>query len=268
MPQLHPARAFPALLVLLGSLATTACVTLGGEPVYTNPDGTAVTLGDVLADLDAQQEAIRTLQAARVQFVLNTARSDATFAGRGDVFFERPDGFHVTARHRTSGAIVLRMTVQGDRAVMAYGLGADRGEAAWHGGELVAGTPTPFTPWEVAREVFAPEAWAALPRGAVRVSMPYDPETGDLVLVIGEAAQERRIVRVAGPPWRIVENHLLGPEGPIARTRLAEHRDFAGVLVPTDMRADFYEEPASLEIRMTRDPVLNETVDPRVFALD
>jgi hypothetical protein len=263
------ARARAALAGMLLTLAVaTGCTTLGGETVYTAPDGSAASLADVLDALDAQQNALHTLHATRVSFILDTERSDATFSGRGDVTYQRPDALHVTARHRTSGAIVLRMTVNGSDAAMSYGVGGDRGEAAWRDGILVAGEPTPFTPWEVAHEVFQPEAWGQLPRRAVRVSAPYDPETGSMVLVIGPPGAERRIVNVSGPPWRIVENHLLGPEGPVARTTLGEHRDFDGILVPTDIRADFYGERSSLVIRLTRDPQLNQPVDMRVFALD
>ena len=247
---------------------TTGCVSLGGETVYTAPDGATASLGDVLTALDEQQDALQTLQATRVSFILDTARSDATFSGRGDVYYQRPDAMHVLARHRTSGAIVLRMVVNGSDAAMAYGLGADRGEAVWRQGELVAGEPTPFTPWEVVHEVFQPERWSSLPRNSVRVSQPYDPDSGEMVLTIGRSGMERRIVKIAGPPWRIVENYLLGPEGPVAKTTLMEHRQFDGVLVPTDIQADFYGEPASLTIRLTRDPELNAPVDNRLFRLE
>lgn len=261
-------RGTPSILIAILSLSLHACVTLTGETVYTDPEGVAVSLREVLEELDEQQNALKTLQATRVSFMLDTARSDATFAGRGDVIYRQPDGLHVIARHRTSGTVVLRMTVDGGSAAMSYGVGADRGDAAWRNGVLVSGEPTPFTPWEVVREVFQPEPWSQLPRASVRISEPYSELSGHLVLAIGQEGAERRLVRISGPPWRVVENHLLGAEGPLARTHILEHREFDGMLIPTDVQADFFQDPASLRIQMTRDPHLNEPVDDRIFRVE
>jgi len=256
-----PRRCAVALCLLLTVLAC-GCVRRG-EHLAVGEMGAPVSVDEVLAGLTQTQNAMRQFEARGV-FIFRSSASAADFAGRGFVRYASPASLALDARHRASGTLALRLRAQGGDAYMLYGAPGERQEALWENGRRTYGQPMPVSPFAIARELFFPEDWAA----AAKAASFSDEEEDGLVALAIEGEDYRREILVTGPPWALIRNRLYKDGKLLAETAYEDYRVYGEVPFPMELRGAFFGEPAaSIEVRLTTAPAINEPLPENSFAI-
>jgi hypothetical protein len=252
--------------ILLASLALTGCAHLGQRvqrgPVP--PGASKTVLRDILADLAANEAALRTFK-AHGSFTVKTPESAAVQQCSGLVLFRKPSDLFVVGSGPLGGK-VFELRCLGDRYLIWYN-GERQIRSA---GQSIEGISWKVSPADVAREIFLPESWSQVAPDSIRL-LEHDDAAHKAVFLLGAESAPRRRVEVAGPPWDVVKTELSDPKTGqvVARTNLNDYREKAGVRYPTKIIAEFPVQGARLTFDITgpQDPELNTQLDDSRFTI-
>lgn len=250
------------LLAILG--AGMGCARLGEEFIPHTAPADAPPVEEILADLSENQAALRNFN-AQGEVTIQSPELRATQRLRSRVAFQRPSDLYVEGRHRMSGAMVCRLTANGDEFLIEL----PTEDAVFYHLEDAPWENRPFSiaPGEAVTEMFVPEEWEEIPEQRARVTA-YDADEGVAVVEIGPPNRPRRRIHVQGPPWVVIRNERLGARGDIVSiTELGDYREVEGVRVPAFIDAEFPPEDARMRFDM-RVIEANTELDHDLFTID
>ena len=110
-----------------------------------------------------------------------------------------------------------------------------------------------LTTGEMAREIFQPEIWTGLPREQARL-MAFDPASGTAELEIQYPdLKRRRVVKVQGLPWVVLENRLYDVRGSLlAETLKRDYHVLDGIRFPREVESRFPAESAWMKMALRK----------------
>jgi len=220
-------------LFLAVPLLLAGCAHTPREPLAVPlPEG-APAVGDILADLAAQQDRFDRFQVAG-SLVAKLPGDAAAYVLRNTrLACVAPDRVHVDARKHGARAFLLTASSDGyvvlSPAKKTYAFGTE--------GLVLEGASGRFTPALLARELLLGRDWAAVAaRTAVLTS--FDPATGEAALTLHDTPRRRavtgRLIVAGGPPWRVLLDRRLDPATGqvLAETNREGYADWDGVPFP------------------------------------
>ena len=243
------------LLVLAG------CARLGERVEFDGALVGAPRPADILAELAANDGAIRTFRAAG-NFKLESPKFEAIkVSDSGGIAFRRPADLMVRGRMLLTE--IFRLTSVGSEFLIEFP--ASRDEPYYQvEGEHFASVPFSVSPSDIAREMFLPENWNELRKRDVRL-VEFDSGAKTAVIEIGPRNNPRRRVTVMGPPWVVTRNERIENGQVVAITTKNDYyRDEGGVRFPAFIDAWFPGEETRLTCKM-RSISLNVDIDPSLF---
>jgi len=250
--------------ILLASFALAGCAHLGQRVERGAAPAVASqsALHDILADLSANEAALRTLKASG-SLTIKTPQSAAVQQCGGSIQFRKPSDLYVVGRGPLGGK-EFELRCVGDRYLIWHNGESQIGEGA----KEVEGISWKVSPSEIVREMFIPELWSALDARDARL-VEYDEARHNAVLVIGPEKHPRRRVEVTGPPWDVTKNELFDPAtgDVVASTELNDYRTEAGVRFPRVVDARFPKQETRLTFTI-RDQKLNTQLDDSRFTIE
>jgi hypothetical protein len=139
-------------------------------------------------------------------------------------------------------------------------------------GARVDSVPFPVSPSEIAREMFLPEDWSALPDREVHlVERESDGEA--IRIEIGPRSRPRRLLSVTlygteNPAWVIVRNERVNDLGQtIAVTTMGEYILIDGIRFPTRLETVFPIEETRMLLEL-RKPRVNTDIEDSTFDIE
>ena len=257
-------RQYAPLLLPLIAVVLNGCQAIG-ERLQMEPrlEG-APPVEDVLAGLAENDARLENFSAAG-DFTIASPKLRATQRIRGRVAFQQPADLHLEGRHRLTGTVVCRLTASGEEFFLEF----PTEDAVFYNAEgaRVESVPFSVSPSDIVREMFMPEPWRDLPARQARMT-GYNPGAGVATIEIGPRNRVRRVLKVAGPPWVIVENRRYdGFAEPIAVTTMNDYRDVDGIRFPAQISAEFPGESTWFTFDL-RNIQPNTELDHELFTID
>ncbi len=247
------------VIVLLTTLFGGGCARLGDrlEPLPLPPG--APEVADVLQSI-AENEAALTSFRATGTAVIKVPEVEATQISRESVLhFRYPDNLHVIGRRY--GTRIIELVYADDAFLLEF---PTRREYCL---QLTAEPFATLTSADIVREMFTPEPWAALSEELTRM-IDYDETTQTATIEIWTEDPQlrlKRIVRVQGAPWVILESQLFDRHGEvIAHTVKNAYHEQEGIRYPTEIESVLPGEEAWMRFTMRRVDV-NAPVEDPVF---
>lgn len=213
----------------------------------------APDIGDVLADLAANDAAISTFRASG-RFTLDSPDLSAKRVFRqGKIKYQRPSSLYVEGRNKFL-IVLFKLTAVGEEFLMEFPTSQENSFYQLEGEEFVD-VPFSVSPADIAREMFLPERWSEIGPRAARV-VAYDPSARIATLTIGRRNRPHRRVDVMlmdaeEPAWVIVSNTRLNDSGSIiATTTSTEYRVSEGVRFPSQIDSFFPTEATRMTLTL------------------
>jgi hypothetical protein len=255
-----------AIFAVFLCVSLTGCAGVGTPVISQSFLTREPVLGSILADLAANDTAIRDFRGAGT-FTLESPEFDARRRFRGSIRFRRPADLYVQGNHRLTNMTLFKLISVGDEFLMEFP--TDKEQSFYQiSGEEFEDVPFSVSPSDIVREMFLPEVWSDLRSRQVRV-VDSDSSTGSVVLEIGPRRNPKRRLTVMQmgrpePRWVWVRSERIADGKRIAITEAAKYSTLDGVLFPTQVDAFFPTE----ETRMTfvmRNIRLNTGLDDSYF---
>lgn len=249
------------LIMMAALVAVSGCVHLG-DPVGRGelPPGQP-TVEDILTGLSENEAALLSFRASGT-IMVKIPEIDATQVSReSTLLFLSPNRLNVVGRRY--GTRGIELTYVDDAFLIEF---PTRREYCFKDMEESFET---LSSADIVREMFTPEAWRDLSPRDVRIT-EYDEESQTAELEIWTSERPywpRRIIRVQGAPWVLLENVMLNRQGDvIARTVKSAYHEQAGIRYPTEIESVFPGEDAWMRFIMRRVDI-NLALDETVFNL-
>lgn len=260
---------FCILVIAMGVLAgcKTAPKPVPSLPVVALPSG-APGLGEIIADLRANDEALKDIRAAAT-FTLEapTKLKSIQRFDSGTVAYRRPADLYVVGKN-VLGAKLFQLTSRGPDFVIEFPAAQDTDDRYFcsNEGEDIAKFPFSVTPADIAREMFMPIDWGETPEQSLRLTGFEDMSGNATVEFTIKNNLNRRLV-VAGKPWVIVHNILTGTGGEVlSETSMKNYVESAGVRFPSSVEAWFPGENTRMKFEL-RNVRINTGLPDSLFAI-
>lgn len=253
----------PCCLLIPVLWVLTGCQIPGGtrwqqQPL---PEG-APTAAIILEDLARSEAALQNFRGTG-SFILDTPDlASAQALHQSSVYFRRPADLHVLGRKYSR--TVVRLTCVGDEFLFEFPT-----EKEYYyrvDGAFFASVEMLVSPADIAREMFLPETWSAMPPDRLEVTA-YDPgsQRAELTVYAHDGVTPVRRIDVQGPPWVLIRNERLAAgRGPVAVTTLGNYREIDGLYLPMVIDAVFPSEATRMKLDFRR-VVPNEPMEDRRF---
>lgn len=223
----------------------SGCAHLGErlERVALPPD--APSVDEILAGLSENEQALRGFRATGT-IILQSPELESTQVSRESVIVYRaPLDLHVVGRKY--GTRVVELVCSGDAFLLL--LPTEKQYCYKPQGEQFSR----LTTGEMAREIFQPESWTNLPRGRARLTA-FDPASGTAELEVRyPELKRRRVVKVQGLPWVVLENRLYDGRGNLlAETLKKDYHVLEGIRFPREVESRFPAESAWMKMSLRK----------------
>jgi hypothetical protein len=233
--------------------------------------GSTVRTKDILSDLASNDEAIRNFRAAAT-FTLESPDLKAvqTFKS-ASIRFRRPSDLFVSGHHRVTNQALFKLWSVGHEFLLEFPLKKRDSYYSFEGAR-VESVPFPVSPSEIAREMFLPEDWAALPGREVHL-VKRESDGVVIRIEIGPRSQPRRLLGVTlygteNPAWVIVRNERVNDLGQtIAVTTMGEYILLDGIRFPTRLETVFPIEETRMLLEL-RKPRVNTGIEDSIFDIE
>lgn len=253
------------LIFLIFIAMLSGCTRLGGA--YQRDDLPPGVPNPVVAlqALSANESAIVQFMATG-EFMLQSPDIAGVQALRqSTIYFQYPAALHIIGRKYTS--VVMKMTCAGDAFVLEFP--TEKEYVYREQGEYIPEIDEDVTPAWIAREMFRPADWSAIPEDRLRVAA-YD-ETGQrLVLEVFKSNKQEvleRRLELTGPPWVLKKSELFGNDGQLlALTEKRDYREIDGNWFPAEVETRFPQTGTMMRISM-RKIYLNVPMEDSLFDL-
>lgn len=227
----------------------------------------APDLEDVLADLERNDAALNNFRAAGTFVIESPKLKSVQRLPYGFIVFQRPDSLHIEGKNRFNIKL-FELTSRGNEFLIEFPTVSNTDDRYYYSfeGERFAGVPFSVSPADVAREMFAPVPWRELKRGDARL-IGYDSDNSVVTLDVNQGKSQRRTLRVAGPPWRIVHSALTDASGrAFSDVTMDGYTDVSGVWMPSRIDARFPSEETRLALEL-RNIRVNIEIPESTFAI-
>lgn len=249
-------------------LLSLGCAHLGQPLARTELPADAPEVGEILANLAANDAALRTFRATGTFTLVSPERPGIDRFRHSKILFRRPADLHVLGRGPLL-ATVFRLTCVGREFLIEFPT-----DKQWYynlEGEQFGGVDFSVSPSDVAREMFLPEAWEQLKPRQVRMTA-YKPDEETVTLEVLERGFPRRWVRrrltLTGLPWVVVRSERLDRRGGvIAVVTKDAYQVKDGILFPAKVDAKFPCEQTRMTFDM-RNIRLNAELDDPTFNIE
>ncbi|HOZ46882.1 MAG TPA: hypothetical protein PLO37_00540 [Candidatus Hydrogenedentes bacterium] len=256
----HPWMAFctprarvaaPAILLLC--VCCTGCVRLGHELTQGPlPEG-APSPEEILTDLAANDQAIERFSATGAFTLVSPERPGTDRFRQSQILFRKPADLHIVGRGPLL-TTVFRLTCVGEEFLIEFP--TEKEYYYQLEGEQFESVPFSVSPSDVAREMFLPEDWAALPIRRAQLGS-FDSATGAVTLDILEPgfprAWVKRRLTLTGTPWIVTRSERFDRKGRVlAVVSKSDYRELDGIRFPARVSAEFPGEQTQMDFDMRR----------------
>ncbi|HPU98449.1 MAG TPA: hypothetical protein PLO53_10910 [Candidatus Hydrogenedentes bacterium] len=257
------AAARSTLLILCFFAGLTGCARLGERMERVELPPGAPSVEEILRDLNQNEQSLKGFRATGT-IILQSPELESTQVSRESVIvYQAPLSLHVVGRKY--GTRVVELICSGDAFLLL--LPTEKQYCYKPLGEQFS----KLTTGEMAREIFQPEIWSNLPPDRVRL-VGFYPESGSAELEIRYPEQKRRrLVKVQGLPWVVLENRLYDARGNLlAETLKRDYYVLDGIRFPREVESRFPSETAWMKMSLRKielNPPLENAPFERIGAL-
>jgi len=266
-PGIGQLRKACAIVVLCA--AYSGCVHLGHrlEQIALPPG--APEVGEILANLAANDQALQNFQATGTFTLISPERPGVDRFRQSTVTFRKPTDLYVVGRKVALPKPLFRLTCVGTEYLIEFP--TEKEYYYQLKGERFDSVPFSVSPSDVAREMFFPESWAELTPKRVRMTA-FNEALRTATLEILEPGFPRwwvrRRITVKGAPWVVIQSKRFDKYGNlIAVTTKTNYREPLGVRFPAVVDAEFPGEGTQMTFDM-RTIKPNVDLDDSVFDID
>ncbi len=249
----------PACLLLFGICA--GCISLG-TPLKTVPlPPGAPAVESILSGLSQNEAAIRSFRAAGTIMVQIPEVEATQISRESSLIYEAPNRLNIIGRRY--GTRGIELTYVDNAFLLEF---PTKKEYCYQEHEESFAA---LSSADMVREMFCPEDWSKLNKRNVRMtSFDEAGQTATLeIWMPGRPLWCKRVIKVHGAPWVLLENVLLNAEGAIiARTTKKEYHEQEGIRYPTEIESTYPVEEAWMKFSMRRVDI-NPGSDPVLFNL-
>jgi len=250
-----------SLISMMFMVLLAGCVRLGSpfEPVPLPPG--APSVDTILSSLAANEAALRTFRAAGTIMVQIPEIEATQISRESSLFYEAPGRLNIIGRRY--GTRGIELTYVDDAFLIEF---PTRKEYCL---QDQAKSFETLSSADIVREMFCPEIWESINQRDVRITAFDEAEKTATVefWITGRHPWCKRVIKVQGAPWVILENVLLNENKEVvARTFKKDYHEQEGIRYPTEIESTYPGEEAWMRFIMRRVD-LNLPPDPLLFDL-
>ncbi|MCC6152639.1 MAG: hypothetical protein IT367_02715 [Candidatus Hydrogenedentes bacterium] len=231
-------------------LLLAACNTTGRPQALVTPEpaSTSPVLAEIIADLRANDDALKDFRAATTFTLTSPKLKSVQRFTNGSVAYRKPADLRVVGRN-AANMTLFELKSRGLEFLIEFPPENDVDDRYFCSSEAgdIASAPFRVAPADIAHEMFSPIDWSVVKPADFALDSVND-QTGEATLSVPMQNGLRRIIVVQGKPWRIVHNVLNDATGaPLSDTTMSHYQDINGVRMPAHVVAEFPGESTHVE---------------------